>query len=363
VRESLSEKGFATSFFEPLPSMPLKGDFALSTLSYALSTLLLNSRIGSWDYLFINKAYPNALIPALVTKIRGGRVILDIDDADSGFHSGVMSGVVELCQMPLPHIADYLCTHSETIGSELRRKFPEKPVLFLGQGVNPKLLAETPGAAGIRREYCGDAEIVVLYTAHMNVASEFPLILDIFSKASSDTNAVLLAPGGGPRLHEFRSLARASGLGSRVVMPGSFSREQLAAYNHAADVCLVYYPDSHANRARVSMKVREHLAAGRITVCNRVGDLASMAGMAVQGGDSISEMAETLASVIRGISDIKSSRPVINGCSGLNVSGKAALPPDMAQADRAAELFGWSSIVADFLRQLGKHENRILPGT
>jgi len=350
VKETLTSLGFRATMFQPPATLPAKGDFLITTVTYVMSTLLLLARAGKWDYLLVNKAYPNALIPALITKLIGGRVILDIDDLDEGFHQGLMARFIRLCQFPMPRIADYLCTHSPFIAKSLEEAFPGRPVLFLRQGVAPELL-ETDALAGLekRREFCPNAQAVVLYTAHMNVASEFPAILDIFQAARqiSGMNCVLLAPGGGPKLQDFRNLVRERGLEDCVILPGYFHRSELSAWNSAADLCLVYYPDSPSNRARVSMKVREHLAAGRVTLCNRVGDLASMEGLAILGGDSREEMTEALVRALKAL-------PVSD--RGPRGQVRPAMAPSEELRLAALDRFSWRRTVAEFLCNLG--ENR-----
>jgi glycosyltransferase involved in cell wall biosynthesis len=66
------------------------------------------------------------------------------------------------------------------------------------------------------------------------------------------------------------------GVGDRIVQTGWCSDERVQDHLAAADLCVLPLRDHAVNWARWPNKIGEYMAAGRPTVCTRVGDVADV---------------------------------------------------------------------------------------
>lgn len=334
IARALARLGCSVDFLTPVGSRRDRLDFALTSITYAVEASLAKP----WDFLFVNKPYPNAIVPSSISRLMGRPVILDIDDADDSYHSGAMGRLISLLQEPMPRLADAVTTHNPWLAARISGRYgiPEDLIWTLEQGVDTELMDTLrEGPLSMRARYGLERSEVVLYTGHMNVASELPQIFGIFADiARRRPRAMLLAAGGGPMEGEFRALASTMGLGDRVVFTGYFGRESLGDLNAAADLCLVYYPPTEANLCRVSMKLREHLAAGRQVVCNDLGDMKRFAGFCHQTGEGPDALADLACEVLAGMG-----------------SGRIPRHNSLA-ASFVRERFSWSSIAGRFLGRI-----------
>lgn len=331
LARALWQLGCSISFLTPAVSRKDRLDFALTTVTYAIEASLYRP----WDFLFVNKPYPNAVVPSVLSRLMGRPVILDIDDADDSYHSGAMARFISILQEPMPGLAAVVTTHNPWLAARISSRYglPPEDIWTIEQGVDTDFIDTlSEGPTSLRARYGLERAEVVLYTGHMNVASEFPQILRIFGGiACKRPGSMLLAAGGGPMEAEFRGIAGASGLGERVVFTGPFGRGSLGDLNAAADLCLVYYPPTEANICRVSMKLREHLAAGRHVVCNNLGDMARFAGFCHQTGGGPEAVADLACGVLAGMASGRIPRKNSLGASYVR------------------ERFSWRSIATRFL--------------
>ena len=269
IYKSLKKAGM-NAFYIPPPfkSMVFMADFALSFVYYFFALINKN-----YDAVLIIKPYPNTVIPAMMLKIRGAKLIIDIDDLDHGYRDGVLSGIIEKMQHWLVKKADILTTHNNNLMKLLKARNPEfkNRIYMLKQCVDMAAFrVSARAAAAAKKAYKGQK--MIFYTAHLNVASYLDEILAAFSLLKRD-DVVLVVAGGGPLEGHYRKTARRMKLGGRVVFLGQTGQEETAALMSAADVCLVYYKNEEVNRYRASMKLREYLWAGNKTAATLVGEI------------------------------------------------------------------------------------------
>jgi glycosyltransferase involved in cell wall biosynthesis len=291
------KKHIHTEYIEPpFKSMPLMLDFLLSLFYYFFK--VLNKR---YDAVIIVKPYPNTVWPALLLKMKGAKIIIDIDDLDYGYRSGMLSGLIKMFQSGLTEKADYLTSHNDELIGLIKKEHPgfSQKVFKLKQCVDLELYGEsrkvTADAATIKSGF--DGRKILFYTAHLNIACYLEEILGMMSGLGD--GAVLIVGGGGPLLGHYIKLAAKMGLGRSVVFTGALTQQQVAAYITAADLCLVYYSDAPVNRFRASMKVREYMALNADIVANSVGELSGFGEYVYLSGSSFGEFSEEVRKRIK----------------------------------------------------------------
>lgn len=251
----------------PLNSMPFMADFLFSMFYYFF--MLLNRR---YDVVFIVKPYPNTVLPALLVKASGAKIIIDIDDLDHGYRPGIISYVTRLIQKQCNRAADLFTTHNQLLLKMI--KDSGAPVLMLPQCVDTANF--NPGVKKCA-EIASRKKIIkkpfLFYMAHLNIAGYLDEILE--SLKLMKTDAVLVVAGGGPMLKQYIKKTTGSGLKDRVIFTGPVTPGEAAAKAKACDLCLVYYTDAEVNKYRASMKMREYLAMNLPVVATRTGEIAS----------------------------------------------------------------------------------------
>jgi hypothetical protein len=261
-----------TDYIEPpFNSMPLMLDFAFSFFFYFFT--LMNKK---YDRIIIVKPYPNTVIPALMIKAGGAKLIIDIDDLDYGYRDGALSSLISWMQQKLLKCADSLTSHNQELIGLIIKENPEfrNKVYMLKQSVDMECFS--CGAAGRKRvseiKHAYKGKTLLYYMAHLNIACYLDDILGSLSLIK-DENTILLIAGGGPMLEHYKRMAVKMKLQGRTVFLGQLKQGDAAVYACAADVCLVYYKDVPVNRYRASMKLREYLALRKKVAATLVGEI------------------------------------------------------------------------------------------
>jgi glycosyltransferase involved in cell wall biosynthesis len=261
----------AEYIYPPYKSMPFMLDFIFSMVYYFFA--VMNRKP---DYVIILKPYPNTVLPALILKAGGARIIIDIDDLDYGYRTGPLSDFIKWLQHYLTKPAALITSHNTALIKQISKEHPElkNRIYRLNQCVDLDIFS--PGKAGIREinairnSYKGKK--LLFYMANLNIASCLESVLDALAHIKDD-NVLLLVAGGGPLLQRYRKAAAKRGLMTRAVFLGPVERSRAAEYIMAADLCLVYYNEEPVNRYRASMKLREYLAMSRPVVATGVGEI------------------------------------------------------------------------------------------
>lgn len=267
----LKKAGAEAEFiYPPFNSMPFMLDFALSLFYYFFT--VMNRKP---DAVIIQKPYPNTVLPALMLKAAGARIIIDIDDLDYGYRKGLLGIFIKWLQHRLTKAADLITCHNTELIKIIEKDHPgyKGRIYRLNQCVDLSLFS--PAKAGrkavkeIKTAYRGKK--ILFYMANLNIASCLESILDSITRIKGDV--LLLVAGGGPLLGRYKRMSAAKGVQDKVVFLGPLARERAAEYIMAADLCLVYYKEEPVNRYRASMKLREYLAMARPVVATGVGEI------------------------------------------------------------------------------------------
>lgn len=276
----------------------------LSAFYYFLLSLFLRS-----DAVLVVKPYPTA-VPALwVQRLKGARVVIDVDDLDYAYSRGWFRSLHQRLQKPWPAWADIVTYHNPGLLKPLRHFFrvPPSRLVQLPQGVDrdifnpgPAKASPLPAVAAWLQGRPQKAPLLA-FTAHLNVACDLEPVLESFKWVlKSLPRAGLLVAGGGPDEARFRRLAGALGLKDSVCFTGMVSPAQVAACLKASDAALVYYRDTPVNRHRASMKLREALACGLKVVVTRVGEAAQWKNAVFLSAPSPAAFAKAVLAALRG---------------------------------------------------------------
>jgi glycosyltransferase involved in cell wall biosynthesis len=258
--------------------MPGWIDMGLSTLYYFFLSLFIRT-----DMAFCVKPYPMS-VPALwVQRLKGAKVVFDVDDVDDAYSHGLFRKFHHWLQKPWPRWADLVTYHNPLLKEHLLADFnvPDSKIRRVPQGVDDLIfntlpLRKSDLPSGVEYWKAARQGPLLCFTAHLNVACDLGPALKAFRLilASSPT-ARLLVAGGGPDEEKFTAQARMLQVDGSIFFTGLITPRQVAACLKLSDAVLVYYSDNPANRHRSSMKLREALACGLKVVATRVGEAAN----------------------------------------------------------------------------------------
>lgn len=277
IAKALEKRGHQVSFIKPLPTLPFWIDMALSTFYYFFHSLRHRS-----DVALAVKPYP-MVIPALWwQRMRGAKVVIDIDDLDFAYSHGKFRKTHESLQRPWPKWADFATYHNDNLKEHLLGTFevPKERIIQVPQGVDTELfgpgkvdLANLPHAAKVL--YTDKKKRPILtFTAHLNVACDLEPALFAFQALLKEVpNAQLLIAGGGPDEGRFRRIAQELGVQDSTHFTGMIKAKQVASCLKISDATLVYYNELMVNEHRASMKLREAVACGSKIVATDVGEI------------------------------------------------------------------------------------------
>ncbi|MFH1444876.1 MAG: glycosyltransferase [Nanoarchaeota archaeon] len=308
--KSLQKEGHIVEYIKPVHSKPFMFEYALSLCKYTFLSFFKRP-----DVVVGIKAYPNVTFPMFFQKFRGAYTVLDLDDLDYAYRDGLISLVSKAVQTPFPRFFDMVSYHNDNLRKHAIRDFKvkENRLYFLNQGVdfdvfNTDLAFDK---AEIIKKYSLGGYKLIVYTAHLNVASDLDAILEAFSiVVKKRKNVKLIIVGGGQMLGDFKVIAKKLGITDQVVFTGYMDKTEVAKFIKLADICVVYYKARKANYFRTSMKIRENLAMGKRVVCNDVGDLYTFKSYTYQTGTSIPEFAEGIIDALASRSNNKNEQAI-----------------------------------------------------
>jgi glycosyltransferase involved in cell wall biosynthesis len=200
IAEALRRKGHTVHFPKPLPTLPGWIDMGLSTFYYFAYSLFVVS-----DVAFCVKPYPMA-VPALwVQRLKGAKVVFDVDDVDDAYSHGVFQKFHRWLQKPWPQWADLATYHNPLLKEHLLADFnvPGSKIRQVPQGVDSfifntlplKEIDLPPGVANWKAARKGP---LLCFTAHLNVACDLGPVLEAFKLIleSSPSSRLLVAGAG-----------------------------------------------------------------------------------------------------------------------------------------------------------------------
>jgi glycosyltransferase involved in cell wall biosynthesis len=298
IANYLSKLGHDVEFIAPLKRMPWQLDFPLSLLVYTLKTIPKH-----YDVVFVIKPFPNACIPALLKKYQNTdtKIILDVDDMDYAYRTGLVSYISKFLQKPFPRYFDAITVHNDNLRKFLNEELsiPIEKIFNLAQGVDLELFDEKNVDNNLRKKLDLEDKNIIVYTGHLDVSTDLEPIYDAFEIVLGRIeDCRLLIVGGGPRQRYFEKIVEKRGLKNNVIFTGYLDIELLPSYMALGDMCVVYYENRLANFYRSSMKLREYLAMKKRVACNDVGELKQFGECTYQTISDVQDFANKIADVL-----------------------------------------------------------------
>jgi glycosyltransferase involved in cell wall biosynthesis len=310
---------------------PLVLDILFSTV-YTIALLLrhLDCRI-----FYALKPAPNNCCAALIARLLGKKIILDIDDLDYEYiRPGMKRTISGFFFRFFPRFFPVITCHTPALMSYCkdRLKIPDRRLYYLAQGVSDEFLRtvapEVPEGEPAARS--------IMYVATLGITSDFddllPMLARVFAGCKSATMTVV---GDGARRSRFEARAGELGLSGRLVFTGRIAHADLPALMARHRIGLNYMRQSVVNDCRAILKIREYLACGLEVVCNDAGDAGLFSDHAYVERD-IAAMERRLAGLL-------------SNAGERNVSGRRFVE----------EHYSWQLIVDEFIRFL--RSEKILP--
>ena len=258
-------------------------------LGYCLSSIFktIKLRFSTPDIVVCVKALPMSTLPAI---LNGYEFMLDWDDYEAGYG--------KYKHWPLKHfIAWYekwvlkkalmVTVHSDYLYNKAK-EFGVKHVHRYDQTVNNKVFHSLVEP---HRYYYWKQ--VILWVGTLGDTCELDKVVELCQPfLSNDTGLVVV--GGGHKLDHYKDKYRRLS----IEFTGKLNQSEVAQYMKGADVCVNWYSNTDANRARSSLKVLEYLAVGTPVISNTVGELAKLKKN-FMAGDTIIEFRRQLGKVIK----------------------------------------------------------------
>lgn len=275
LASALKKAGAKVKLVIPFRTKPLMLDFALNFIKYLFAVFITDYRIG-----MAIKPYPNTLIPLLVKKfIKHNKIIVDIDDIDFGYRKGVISTISRWIQKPFPRHFDIITYHNSMLKKFIKDEYGviNQQLHVLKQGVDMDVFNYRIKINDFKKRFFLRYKLnknikVLIYTAHLNIASDLDVVFRNIKSILEKYNCFLIIAGGGPLLNYYKQLADNLNL-QKIYFTGYLSPYEIVKYIMISDFSLVYYKDKKVNYYRSSMKLREHLALKKKIICNDVGEL------------------------------------------------------------------------------------------
>jgi glycosyltransferase involved in cell wall biosynthesis len=312
--------------FSPLPL-----DILFSTVfTVALLLRHLDCRI-----FYALKPAPNNCCAALLARLMGKKIILDIDDLDYEYlKPGMKRTIAEFFFRFFPRFFPVVTCHTPALMGycKNRLRLPGRRLYYLAQGVSDEFLKmpATAGAADAKR----DASII--YVATLGITSDLDDLLPLLGRVLARFPAATVTiVGDGMRRARFEAKTREMGLSQRVIFTGRVPHAEVPRLTARHGIGLNYMRKSLVNDCRAILKIREYLACGLQVVCNDCGDAGLFSNQAYVEQD-LEHMERRLAFLLSNPGDGKAG-------------GRRFIE----------EHFSWRSIVADFLHYL--RDRKILP--
>jgi glycosyltransferase involved in cell wall biosynthesis len=299
------------------------GIVPLDIIVSLLFNLLLLARHLDCDVYYALKPGPNNGFPALLARLLGKRIILDVDDLDYAYmKDGVSRSVFRFFFDTLPKRFHLVTFHTPRLHDYLARtaRVPEERLYYLAQGVSPVFLQP---AAPVGQS------ATLIYVATLGITSEFDDLLPELTKFFVCRPQVTMSiVGDGRRKAEFERLVREAGLDGRIRFTGTIDHAALPAFMAVHRIGINYMRPSTVNQCRAILKIREYLACGLDVVCNDVGDVALFR--------EYIHVRPDIVSMFEAVGDVLSRTSVPN------TAGRAFIERD----------YRWDTIVAAFERRL-----------
>ena len=275
----------------------MDGSYVMKRLSglYGWSPFSVMSRMrelrsGKYDIVHTFEHHPHVAVPPLVVNPETYRVLIS-DNCDhygkGGFRGAQYSpyrlrNVYDIIGYPFRIGMDRL-------EQKLRKRADAVTVIsrFLQQrardmGVSSKRIHLIPGSADIegikpedrkasRRRHGieENSKVIAFLGAPFDLDFSFFAFTRILKKYPNGLFLMI-----GRKYNGVLQKATALGISNRIIATGWVADQEISSWLGCADLCLIAMRDHPVNQARWPDKIGSYMAAGRPTVCTRVGDVA-----------------------------------------------------------------------------------------
>lgn len=252
------------------------------------------------DVVYIYKPTPITVL-GLVPRLWGRQVVLDMDDLGSEVmklegQSHLNVALVALSERLAMRFANKIVVTSTLLESEVKARYPRKPVLLLPNGVEPGDYTDAPQKPLRSAVYSFGA------INRLNLIEDLLRAAPLVVKEIPDAQFTIA--GGGSALDDAKKLVRKLRVGKSVTFTGWLDNmHAVQQHTQFGDIGICYQPDGRTNRAASNMKVFQYMAMGTVPVVSDVGDLRDYvrdgkAGVVVPPEDP-AKLAEAITSLIR----------------------------------------------------------------
>ena len=310
---------------------PLFLDILFSTIF----TMVLLLRNLDCRIFYALKPAPNNCCAALIARLLGKKIILDIDDLDYEYlEPGLKRKISKFFFRFFPRFFPIVTCHTPALIKYCkdRLKIPASRLYYLAQGVSDEFLHVHDGEEPSREPRASS----IIYVATLGITSDFDDLLPMLARvlAGCETATVTVV-GDGVRRSLFEAKAREMGLAVRMIFSGRIPHAELPRLMARHYIGLNYMRKSFVNDCRAILKIREYLACGLQVVCNDCGDAGLFSKYAFIEQD-LPHMEQRLAVLLSNLCD-------------RNTGGRRFVE----------EGYSWDSIFAEFMQYLCR--KRILP--
>lgn len=287
---------------------------------------LLFIRHGNCSVYYALKPAPNNCFPALLAKILGKKIILDVDDLDYAYlNPGGSYRLFRFFFDRFPRYFHLVTYHTPNLGSYLSETaaVPKSRLYYFAQGISPEFVSEPlPDTADVIPQS-------LIYVATLGITSDFgELIPELAQLCGRFPACTITIVGDGCRRSEFMQRVYNLGITEQVAFKGTIDHSELPHLLARHQVGINFMEPTPVNNYRAILKIREYLACGLQVVCNDVGDVDLFAEY-VHIRPTIHEMFEKVEELFR---------------SGINqsVNGRRFVENE----------YGWSDLTNKFLERL-----------
>ena len=289
------------------------------------------------DIVFVLKPLPNSCIPAIMKKLFGAKIILDIDDLDYEFYkNNILKKIMFLFFEVFPRFFDGItfCSRKLMNYTKDEVKLCKKDIIFRPQGIDYASFQDIEYKKELEEQLGLGRCNTLVYLASLGITTALTVVLEVFKNICQKRKGVkMLVIGGGNNLNSFIKKSKEIGIEDKVVFTGFVEHNMVPFYLKLGDIAINYMELSEANMYRVPIKSREYLALGMPVVSNIAGDDLDIAKYLYLCKDA-KDFEVTIIDILDGYGDER------------NLAGKQFVK----------ENYNWSNIVED----LTSHFNNIL---
>ncbi|HLV32203.1 MAG TPA: glycosyltransferase [Chitinispirillaceae bacterium] len=215
------------------------------------------------------KPAPNNCFPALISRLLGKKIILDVDDLDYAYLSGVNGRIFSFFFNLFPRFFPVITYHTPKLKRYLKTKakIPENRLYYLAQGVSRQFF-------DVKVNEFVPYYKSIIYVATLGITSDFGDLIPMLELlCEKHPDIVMSIVGEGCRKQEFVQRVRVSGLENQIKFKGKLNHVELPEFISSHRIGINYMKPLEVNQCRAILKIREYLACGLEVVCNNVGDV------------------------------------------------------------------------------------------